>query len=77
VGRDGVERAFTFEPGHPRTLFVEVIDAERGRHVEQTYTRSVRRGNGDWITVHPRGAGWQIHDDSSDHYTVWRRPCPE
>jgi hypothetical protein len=75
VSPDGSEQRFRHEPENFKSLHVEVLVIDVVV-VEQTRTRNIQDWAGAFGTVtsvRPKGGGWQLHDDTSDNYTVWRR----
>jgi hypothetical protein len=75
VRADGSELRFAHEPTDVRSLRVETIEIAPGKWVEETRTYTVENEGlvHEIIMVKPRGAGWKLHDESSDNWTVWRR----
>jgi hypothetical protein len=73
VTADGCELRLNQRPFSHHAMHVEVIDVD-GMLIEQTTMQSVRLGDIEgWIMPKPHGRGWLLHDDSSDHWTIWRR----
>lgn len=63
--------------GYMRVHRVEVLELGDGSQVEQIVVRSIKVNCGEkFICPRPHGAGWQVHNDESDNYTVYRRGAP-
>lgn len=50
-------------------LPIKIVEVD-GVVFEETTTKNMRP---EWIPVRPRGKGWKVHDQRSDHWTVYRR----
>ena len=56
---------------------LEVFELVDGAMVEQIEVRSIKINCGEkFICQRPHGAGWRVHNDDSDNYTIYRRPAP-
>lgn len=72
---DGSEETTALEPRGLKTLLVERIG-----DWEFTRTRTVQHGSGSeawFMSVPPKGAGWECCDTSSDKWTGYRRKAVE
>jgi hypothetical protein len=56
---------------------LEVLELPNGEIVEEIEVRSIKINCGErFIAPHPHGAGWRVHNDKSDNYTIYRRHAP-
>jgi len=60
------------EPPREPCMRVDVIQTPEGLF-DQTTLADARLGREEWLIVEPHGYGWEVHDQSSDGSTVWRR----
>ena len=73
VAADGTEHRYAHRPDFGRPPTIEVI--VQG-DIETTHTRNIEYASGafmQYTLVKPRGAGWEILNDSPDKWTAWQR----
>lgn len=64
--------------GYLYAHYVVVLELEDGTLVEETTIRSIKICGGErFICPQPHGKDWEVQDNSSDNFTVYRRPLPK